>query len=63
MKTDNEVRQAFLLSDNTFKVEGLKVRFTELEIDAANNGESNAYSQALNELLAQRAEIQAMDIS
>ena len=63
MHTDNEVRQAFLLSDNTFKMEGLKVRFTEQEIDAANNGESNAYSAALAQLLAQRQEIQMMDIS
>lgn len=63
MNTDNAVKQTFLLNDNTFAIEGLKNRFTEAEISAAESGEVNSYSEALNELLQKRQEIQMMDIS
>lgn len=58
--TDQELKKICLLTENKSKIEGLKSVFTLDEVDAAQNGAANAYSQALAALQAEREAIYAM---
>ncbi len=57
---DIQIRKVLLLNENKDKIESLKSLYTADEIAAAQDGATNAYSQALAALQAKRETIYAM---